>query len=290
MLLTLFGCNGGPNNSTSSSPHGAVTELRFALVPSDDTEQMMAGFDKLRAYLEKTLGMPVTVVQTTSYAACIEAMKKGRVDVAWLGPTSYIIAEQEADAEAFMVSVDSKGITTYNSLILVPANSTAKTLMDLKGKKIAFVEASSTSGGLVPSYMIYKASGMPAEKFANITYAGNHDAVVNVVKEGTVDGGATNNLTLDRMLSQGKVTKDQVRILVQSDPIPGSPMVWRKDLPEDLRTKLSDAIIASPKALGTYSIAGFGEIASFKKTSPADYQIIRDMATKLNVSRDDLLK
>jgi phosphonate transport system substrate-binding protein len=92
------------------------------------------------------------------------------------------------------------------------------------------------------------------------------------------------------MLLQGKVKKDDLRILVKSDPIPGSPLAWRKDLPEGFKKTLADAIMASPEALGKYSIAGFGEVASFQRVTPADYQVIRDMAAKLDMTRDELLK
>ena len=290
--IGLFGCSGGTSTDSKSgaAANAKPQTLRIALVPSDDTEQMMAGFEKLRAYLEKTLGMPVEVRKVTNYGAVIEAMRKDRVDVAWYGPTAYVLAEKEADAEAFMVSVDKKGVTTYQSYILVPSSSTAKSIKDLAGKEVAFVEAASTSGGLIPSYMILNETGQPAAKFCHINYVGNHDAVVNVVKNASVAAGATNNLTVDRMVEQGKVKPSDFRILEKSDPIPGSPMAWRKSLDPALKEKIADAIMASPKALGTYSIAGFGEIASFKRSSPADYQIIRDLVKKLDLKREDLLK
>lgn len=290
--IGLFGCSGGASSESKSSAeaNSKPKTLRIALVPSDDTEQMMAGFEKLRGYLEKTLGMPVEVRKVTNYGAVIEAMRKDRVDVAWYGPTAYVLAEKEADAEAFMVSVDKKGVTTYQSYILVPSSSSAKSIKDLAGKEVALVEAASTSGGLIPSYMILKETGETAAKFCRINYVGNHDAVVNVVKNGSVAAGATNNLTIDRMVEQGKVQTSEFRILAKSDPIPGSPLAWRKSLDPELKEKIAKAIMASPKELGTYSIAGFGEIASFKRCTPMDYQIIRDLVTKLELKREDLLK
>ena len=297
--LMLAGCGSSASDdkagtSASTKPVSDADAnpktLRIALAPSDDTEQMLAGFEKLRVYLEKKLGIPVEVRKVTSYGAVVEGMRKNRVDVAWYGPASYALAEKEADAEAFMISVDTKGVHTYNSYILVPANSTAKTIQDLAGKEVAFTEASSTSGGLVPSYLIFQATGKAAGSFVKVNYVGNHDTVVNLVKKGSVAAGCTNNITVDRMLEQGKLQTSDFRILVKSDPIEGSPLAWRKSLSPDLKKKIADAIEGSPKELGTYKIAGLGEIASFKRATPADYQIIRDLIAKLNVKREELLK
>lgn len=295
--LMIAGCGlSEPASSASNNAPSTTTEapapnqLNFAFVPSDDAEQMAQGLEKIRGFVEKKLGIPVKLSKVTSYAACVEAMKKKRVDVAWFGPASYIVAEQEANAEAFDVAQDSKGVSTYVSEILVPSSSTAKTLEDLKGKTVAFVEASSTSGGLVPSYLIMKATQMPAEKFCKVSYAGNHDAVASLVQHGSVDAGATNNLTIERLIEQGKLKTTEFRVLVKSDPIPGSPLAWRKDLPDSFKQKIRDAFESSPKTLGTYKVAGLGEIATFRKVTPDDYSVIRDMAKKLDVQRDTLLK
>jgi phosphonate transport system substrate-binding protein len=240
--------------------------------------------------MEKSLGKKVTVVKVTSYAACIEAMKKSRLEMAWFGPTSYVLAEQEANAEAVVVPSDSKGVSSYYSVIIVPASSTAKTVADLKGKRFGLVETSSTSGGLIPSYLVKKDSGETIEKFTNVSYLGNHDAVVNAVRQGAIDAGGTNNLTIERLLAEKKLKDSDFRILTKSDPLPQSPLAWRKDLPGDLKASIKKAIMESPKALGTYKIAGLGEVAGFREVSSSEYQLVRDIAKELGLTRERLLK
>ena len=125
----------------------------MGLIPAEDNEEMLAKFEPMRAHFEKKMGMPVKVFQATDYAGVIEAMKRDRVDIAWFGPLSYVLAEQEAEAEAFAVGVKDGGTSTYQSMIFVPADSPAKSIADLKGADVAFVDPASTSGSLVPSYM-----------------------------------------------------------------------------------------------------------------------------------------
>jgi phosphonate transport system substrate-binding protein len=293
LALVAMGCSATeekPGGIAASAKPEEIKELRIALVPSDDAEEMMKQFSKLKDYLQATLHMPVTVLNVTSYGACIEAMKKKRIEVAWFGPMSYVLAEREANAEAFLLSADQKGVTSYLSEILVPPNSTAKSILDLRGKKMGLVEASSTSGYLIPSYLVYNASKMRIDQFCSVAFLGNHDAVVNAVKQGTVDAGGTNNITVERMLAEGKLKASEYRVLAKSDPLPGSPLAWRKDLPDDFKQKLKAAIVGSPKAIGIYKIPGFGEIASFQSVAPSDYKMIGDIADKLGLTREEMLK
>lgn len=216
-------------------------------------------------------------------------MRKKRVDIAWFGPLSYVLAEQEAGAEAFAVGVrQSTGKSTYRSLIVVPEGSTAQSIIDLKGQSVAFVDPASTSGGLVPSYMVKKATGqMPQEFFGKFTYAGSHDAVEMAVKNKAVDAGADNDITYNKMLKKGLISEQSNRVLVYSDPLPGSPLTYRKDLDAGLKRKIRDAILYAQ-----YSIkpTGYGDLSRYVAAGPADYQVIRDLAVELGLKKQDILK
>ncbi|MCK4488105.1 MAG: phosphate/phosphite/phosphonate ABC transporter substrate-binding protein, partial [Desulfobacterales bacterium] len=145
--------------------------LRMGLIPAENNEEMIHRFEPMRAYLEKKIGRPIKVFTATDYAGVIEAMRKKRVDIAWFGPLSYVLAEQEAGAEAFAVGVrKSTGKSTYRSCFVVPGDSPAQSLKDLAGKSVAFVDPASTSGGLVPTYLVKKETGkMPQEFFGKFT-------------------------------------------------------------------------------------------------------------------------
>jgi len=263
--------------------------LVMGLIPAENNEEMIRTFEPMRQYLEQKIGRKIKLYTATNYAGIIEGMRKKRVDIAWFGPLSYVLAEKEAGAEAFAVGVrQSTGKSTYRSLIVVPGDSPAHSIMDLKGKSVAFVDPASTSGGLVPSYMVKKATGMmPKQFFGKFTYAGSHDAAEMAVKNKTVDAAADNDITYPKMLKKGMITEQSNRILVYSDPLPGSPMAYRKDLDENLKRKIRDAILYAH-----YSIkpTGYGELSKYEQAAPADYQGIRDLVKQLGLTRDDILK
>ena len=98
----------------------------------------------------------------------------------------------------------STGKSTYRSCFIVPGDSPTQSLKDLAGKSVAFVDPASTSGGLVPTYIVKKETGkMPQEFFGKFTYASSHDAVEMAVKNKTVDAGADNDITYNKMLDKG---------------------------------------------------------------------------------------
>jgi len=242
----------------------------------------------MRLYLEKKLGQKVKIYTATDYTGIVEAMKKKRLDIAFFGPLSYCLAQQEAGAEAFAVGVDKRGKTTYRSLIIVPGDSPAKTLMDLKGKSVAFVDPASTSGGLMPSYLVKQATGMmPDQFFGKFTYAGSHDAVELAVKNRTVDAAADNDVTYPEMIAKGLITKQSNRILLESPDLPGSPLAYRSDLPADLKKQIQAIFLNAHKEI---NVSGYGNLIRYDAVKDADYQVIRNMIKELGLRKEQMLK
>ena len=274
------------DNSVSAD---AKKEIVMGLIPAESNEEMIEKFEPIRAYLEKKLERPVKVFTATDYAGVIEAMKKDKVDVAWFGPLSYVLAEKEADAEAFAVGVrKSTGLSTYKSIFVVPGDSEIKSIKDLKGKNVAFVDPVSTSGSLVPTYLVKKATGeMPQDFFGKLSYAGGHDAAELAVKNKTVDAAADNDITYNKMLKKGLISKESNRVLLESEPLPGSPLTYRSELDESLKAKIKDTILNAHKDI---QVTGYGELERYEEAEAQDYQLVRNMVKELGLGRDDILK
>lgn len=273
---------------TAASAQALAKDIIMGLIPAENNEEMIQKFEPMRAYLEKKLGQKVKVYTATDYSGVIEAMKKKRLDIAWFGPLSYYLAEQEAGAEAFAVGVMPNGKSTYKSYFVVPGDSPAKSLMDLKGKSAAFVDPASTSGGLMPTYLVKKMTGMmPEQFFGKFTWTGSHDAAEMAVKNKTVDVAADNDITYPLMLSKGLITKESNRVLMESPELPGSPLTYRRDLPAGLKKKIRDAILNAHKEI---KVSGYGNIVRYDAVTPADYQPIRDMVKELGLKKEQMLK
>ena len=285
--LVIAGLTAGV--AMSASLQVQARDLVMGLIPSESNEDMVARFEPMREYLEQKTGEKIKLFTATDYSGVIEAMRKKRVDIAWFGPLSYVLAEREANAEAFAVGVRAKtGRSSYRAMILVPGDSEAKSLDDLKGKSVAFVDPASTSGGLMPTYVTKSKTGeMPKAYYGKLTWAGSHDAAQMAVKNGTVDAAGSNDITYGKMLNKGLFTADQVKPLFTSDPIPGSPLTYRKDLDADLKRKIRDAILYAHYEI---DVTGYGKLLKYEQAAPADYAIIRDLVQQMGMGREDILK
>ncbi|MGF1542111.1 MAG: phosphonate ABC transporter substrate-binding protein [Pleurocapsa sp.] len=285
VLLPLLGVYGF---RASSIAQGNNSELIMGLIPAENNEEMVQKFEPMRVHLENKLGRSVKVFQATDYAGVIEAMKRDRVDIAWFGPLSYVLAEQEASAEAFAVGVTNSGLSTYSSIIVVSGDSSFQSLQDLAEKSVAFVDPASTSGALVPTYMVKKATGkMPEEFFGKFTYAGSHDAALLGVKNKTIDAAASSDISYETMVSKGLITAQSNRILVESEPIPGPPLTYRDNLDEATKTQIKDAIL---NAHNEIEVTGYGDLLRYEEAKPEDYQIIREMVQELGLRREQMLE
>lgn len=267
----------------------AQADYVLGLIPAENNEEMIKKFEPMRAYLEKKLGERVKVFTATDYAGVIEGMRKKRVDIAWFGPLSYVLAEQEAGAEAIAVGVrKGSSSSTYKSIFVARCDSGLKSIKDLKGKSVAFVDPASTSGGLVPTYMIKQVSGqMPEQYFGKFTYAGSHDAAELAVKNGTVDAAADNDITYEKMLAKGLISKAEICVIAESDPLPGSPLAVRGSLTGAEKAAIKNAILSAHNDI---QVTGYGELSHYVEAKPADYQIIRDLIKQLGLKKEQMLK
>ena len=264
-------------------------DLVVGLLPAENNEEMVKRFEPMRAYLERKLGTRVKVFPATDYAGVIEAMRKKRLDIAWYGPLSYLLAEQEAGAEAFAVGIRAGTQSpTYKSIIVARCGNGIRSIKDLKGRSVAFVDPASTSGGLVPTWLLKKETGaLPQDYFGKFTYAGSHDAAELAVKNGTVDAAADSDVTYERMLAKGLISRDTNCIVAESAPLPGPPLAWRGDLPADLKHWISEAVLAAHQET---EISAYVNVTRYVSAKPADFNGIRDMVKELGLRKEQMLK
>ncbi|MFN6169824.1 MAG: phosphate/phosphite/phosphonate ABC transporter substrate-binding protein [Burkholderiales bacterium] len=119
--------------SLSAAAHSRdPAKLRVALLPDENASTLIQNAQPLKAYLEKTLKKEIERVVTTDYSSMIEAMRFGRIEVAYFGPFSYVLAKSRApEIEPFAVGVE-RGAPFYNSILIATANGPVKTLADVR--------------------------------------------------------------------------------------------------------------------------------------------------------------
>ncbi len=279
IALLLTGCQ----TQTEETKAGEIKVLKMGLIPADDADEMLRGYKPVKEYLSEKLGIPVEIQVTSDYPAAIEAMRSKHIDMAWFGPFSYIIAANVAGAEAIVNGVkESTGSATYKSVIIVNADSGIETIEDLKGKTFAFVDPASTSGYLIPRKTLIENGIDPDNDFSTSYFAGTHNAVQYAIANGKVDAGASGDNVHQRMVEAGEISADVNKIIYESEPIPGSPIVVRGDLPVELKQKIQQALVDMDQQI-IHAVDGWGGIASYQAVSDSDYDVIRETAKILGM-------
>lgn len=274
LVIAAAGCSApqkGPLGSESNP-------LRMALVPSLETGHITASADTMTRELEKRTGLKIKVSVPTSYAAVIEAMGGGRVDVAWFGPLSYVLAHDKVGAEPLLIAERDKQIN-YFGIVLVRKDSGIKRLEELKGKRFAFVDPLSTSGTLYPKSLL-KNHGIDPDKDLQSLYSGGHDKAIIALYNKQVDAcscyGGYFQDARDRVKGTISDVKDKTVILAKTDKIPNDNVSVRKDLPADIREKLKRGLMeisASPE--GKKMLLDVADIYGLQPTTDAEYDSVR---------------
>lgn len=254
--------------------------IRVGLIPSEDSRAMLESSAQLLAALERNLGIKVQGFVASDYNGVIEAMRSNHVDVAYLGPFSYVLGTTVAAIEAFATAETAKSSRSYyRSQIIARKDSGISDWKGLKGRTFAFVDPSSTSGHLFPKAGLMKLGFDPEKDFGRVLFTGSHDANALAVANKRVDAATIADRILDAAVQKKLVDRADIHVVWESDPIPESPTCWRKNLPEDLKAQIKSAFLN----IRDITWADQGKLNRFVETNDQAYDIIRETAKVLKL-------
>ena len=202
-------------------PVRAAGVLNVGLVPAEDPRVVVSDNQALLDHLRNSLQMEVKPFVATDYNGVIEALRAKKLDVAFLGPFSYVLASTVADVEAFAVLETEKQGASYRSVIIARKDHNIGSLKDLGGKTFAFVDPSSTSGHLFPKAGLIKAGYDPDRFFSRVIFSGGHDASAIAVQNGKVDAAAVADALLETAFKRGMLKQDRHRRRLDFGADPG---------------------------------------------------------------------
>ncbi|MCC5661679.1 phosphonate ABC transporter substrate-binding protein [Nostoc sp. XA010] len=262
----LSACTSNADKSTA-----AIKEINFGVLSTESQANQKPIWEPFAAAMSQQTGIPIKPFYVTQYAAVIEAMRFGKVQAAWLGGKSYIEAVKIADAEAFaqVVSADG-GRGYYSHLITNKDNPITAEAIAAGGDKyviknaakltFAFNDPNSTSGFLVPSYYIFTENNIdPKKVFKRLIFTGNHEACALAVANKQVDVATVSNEALSRLENTNPKARQKIEIIWKSPIIPSDPIVYRRDLPNDIKKKLQNFFYnyKDAQVLRQFKISGF---------------------------------
>ena len=211
-------------------------KLRFGVGPlmptPDDTKK---AYLPLFAHLAKELGNPdFDLVATTDWAGMAVAMGSGQLDVAWMGPWGYIIANNATGCQAVAtVKYDDK--PTYLGIIVArPDLQVKKFPDDTKGKSMSFADVGSTSGWLIPTYYAKEVWKIDPKTFWKYSEGATHPANEMAVSSGQVDMATDFDRQRNAMIAAGRIKEDSNKIIWTSDPLPNDAIALPANAPKEM--------------------------------------------------------
>lgn len=258
-------------------------KLRVALLPDENAASIIQNAQPLKRHLEHTLRKDIEITVTTDYSSMIEAMRFGRIEIAYFGPFSYVLAKSKAPfIEPFSVGVE-RGSPTYQSVLIATAGGPIKTLAEVRGKPFGFGDQASTSSHLAPRAHLLKKYQLDGEKDYRPVHLGTHDAVARAVQAGQVPAGALSKPILDSLIARGIVDGNRILQLDLSAPIPNYPVVMQSDLNPSLKQAIRTAFLD----MKDKDILKSFRVEAFAPTDDKAYDVLRDMASilKLDLGR-----
>ncbi|MEQ8831593.1 MAG: phosphonate ABC transporter substrate-binding protein [Alphaproteobacteria bacterium] len=239
-----------------------ISELRIGILGGENANDRLKAYSCLEEKVEDLLGVEASVFAPADYSGVIEGLLGGNLDLAWLGASGYaaVYLSNPDAVEPILVKVNTDGSYGYYSIGFARIDSGISNLDDMKGKVFAFGDPNSTSGYLIPSIEIpTKGYSMkPGEYFGDVKFAGGHEQTIVGVFNGDFDAGVTwadglgaweegfNSGALRKATDAGLVDMTEIREIWRSDVIPEGPFVVRKDLPEDVKVKLTGLLASLP--------------------------------------------
>lgn len=284
-LVTIVACSSQPgvetNQNAANAPAADLTELEFGVGPYFPTpNENRQQFDPLFKELARQVNLPAKVTVTEDWIGISEALRSRTLDVAWLGPWGYVLANNNEPSIQAIATVKYKDKPTYYSVLMARADAPFDTLDEAIARskageklKLSLADVGSTSGWLIPTGE-FERRGIDYKEVFEYSEGASHAAQAIAVISDQVDIASDYDRNLDVLASEGRIDKSQLKIIWQSEPLPNDPIAVRGGLPEEIQTQLQKALVnLSPeqaKKLLPENYTGF--VAS----DGSNYELIRE--------------
>lgn len=257
--------------------------IRMGFVPMRDGDKLIESVQPLADMLTEELGVKVEAFTATNYVGVVEALGSGQVDFAIIPPFAYVLANKESDAQVVLTALNKHGGSSYRSQFLVAKDSEITSFEDIKGKKLAFVDPSSSSGYLFPGAHL-KGEGIDIENDMQYVYAGGHDKALQLLLNGDVDVATTFVDAREKYLKDFPAAIEATTVLGYTKDIPNISVTVRGDMDPEMQVKIKEALLkVSETEEGSTIFRELFNMYGFVESTDADYDVIRDTAAEMDI-------
>jgi phosphonate transport system substrate-binding protein len=264
--------------------------LRYSIIPTQESIRELTLYKPVIDLLAKNTGKKIEFYMPTSYSSVVEALLGKWVDVAMLGPESYVIAKnQGAVIDVFTTySKKKNGVQEagpgYKSMLITKKGSKFTTIESTKGSVMLLVDPASTSGGLIPEVQFgANVIKMPLKQyFSRVAFSGGHDLSTLAVFDGKADTAfvATHRFMNAIDASKGRMKVEDFNILWTSTLLPQDPFVYRSTLCPEVKQQILQTFLNLDQTPEGKKFLENVEADKFVEMKDSDYNVIREAGVK----------
>jgi phosphonate transport system substrate-binding protein len=264
--------------------------LRFSMIPTQESVRELTLYKPVIDLLSKNTGKKIEFYMPTSYSSVVEALLGKWVDVAVLGPESYVIAKNQGAAVDVFATYSKKqdGIQEagpgYKSMLITKKGSKFTSIESTKGSVMLLVDPASTSGGLIPeSQFSAKVIKTPLKQyFSRVAFSGGHDLSTLAVFDGKADAAfvASHRFMNAIAASKGKMKVEDFNILWSSTLLPQDPFVYRSTLCAEVKAQIAQTFLTLDQNAEGKKYLDNVESDRFVEMKDSNYDVIREAGIK----------
>ena len=260
--------------------------IKMGFVPLRDGDKLIESVEPLEKMLTDELGIKVEAFTATNYVGVIEGLGSGQVDFGIIPPLAYVLANKSSDAKVVLTAINDKGEASYKSQYITRKDSGINDVKNVKGKKVAFVDPSSTSGYLFPGAHLIS-NGIDLEKDITYSYSGGHDKSIQLVMNGDVDVAPIFVDAREKYKNEFPKVMDETKVIGYTEEIPNISVTLNGDMDPEMGDKITKALVkVSSSEEGKKLLGELFNIYGFKAATDKDYEVIKHTAESMNVDLD----
>jgi len=286
MIKKLLACLAGASLMALAPVHAQeLKEMNFGILSTESSQNLKQDWQPVINDMSRKLGIKVTAFFAPDYAGVIEGMRFNKVQFAWLGNKSAMEAVERANSEIFAQTINADGSLGYYSFVSVHKDSPYNTLDDIfrnaKNMSFGMGDPNSTSGFLVPSYYVFALNNVNPKTAFKAVRGANHETNIMAIANKQVDAAVHSSDVLERIQTRQPDIANQLRQIWKSPLIASDPLVWRKDLPQDVKAKIKDFFLAygksGPDAAREKALLNKLTLGGFQESSNAQLKPVRQL-------------
>lgn len=250
-------------------------ELVFGINPALSPREMRRLYLPVINWLGEQMGRPVRVLIAADYGALADCLKDGVVDVGWFSPLAYVHAAEKTRLVPLVTPVVN-GAADYKGYIIARRDRGIKEIVQLKGRRLGFVDPKSASGYIYPRLLMCRAGLDPDHDPGEVVFLGTHSRVIKAVLDGEIDAGATYTDALKEAKRSGLPLQDLI-YLAESSPIPKDCLAARAALGEKLCRRVRQMLLSMAADKEGKKVLLAAGIDHFVMAREENYDIVREV-------------